>query len=480
PIPAIHDEFSYLLAADTFASGRLTTPPHPHWVHFESIHILQQPTYTSKYPPAQGLALALGQRLGHPILGVWLSVALACAALTWMLQAWLPPTWALLGGLLAATRLGPFSYWAQSYWGGAVPALGGALLFGALRRLHPHPHPRDALLFGLGLALLANSRPYEGLLVSLVAGAVLLGGLLGPHRPPVRVALTRLLLPLGLVLSLTAAAMTYYNYRVTGNPLRLPYQVHEATYGIAPTFLWQSLRPEPEYRHEVLREYYRSKAAKYVRQHSLSGLVAVKARQLGAAWGFYLGPVLTLPLVMLPWALRGRWMRLALLTCGVLGVGLSSGSWMNPHYAAPATAVLYALVLGCMRRLRLWRWRGRLNGRVLVWAILALCVVVAPYVRVKPRAQSLAASQHRARLLAQLEGDGNRHLVIVRHWPLHNHWNWVYNRADIEAAKVIWAREMDLAHNRELLAYFKDRRAWLLEADADPPRLAPYPVGSAP
>ena len=100
PQPRINDEYSYLLMGDTFAHFRLTNPTPPEWRHFETFHVNLTPSYHSKYPVLQGLFLAVGEVAFHrPWIGVCLSTALMCGAICWALQAFVPPGWALLGGV---------------------------------------------------------------------------------------------------------------------------------------------------------------------------------------------------------------------------------------------------------------------------------------------------------------------------------------------------------------------------------------------
>jgi hypothetical protein len=236
PLPFVQDDFSFLLAAKTFALGRLVNPMPAMWVHFESIQVTVQPTYVSMYFPAQGLILAAGKVLfGHPWFGLLIVNALMCAAFTWMLQAWLPPRWALLGGTIAILRIALFSYWINTYsGGGSIAALGAALLLGGLPRFIRHTRFRDALLMALGVSILALSRPYEGLLLCLLAAALIAHWLsFGERRPPVALVLRRTALPLAVVMA-AVAWLGYYDYRAFGNPRTLPYTVDRAEYAAAP------------------------------------------------------------------------------------------------------------------------------------------------------------------------------------------------------------------------------------------------------
>ena len=236
-MPAVHDEFSYLLAADTFAHGRLTNPPHPMWMFFDTFHVLQHPTYASKYPPANGAAMAVGQLLGHPWIGVLLSMGAMVMAMTWMLQGWFPPPWALLGGVLVVARLGSFTYWVDSYYNGSVAAVGAALVLGAFPRIVRKSRPRDAVLIGAGAVILACSRPVEGLVFCLpVAVALPLA-----VRSKQKSFTFRVLLPMAPMLATGRLFLAYYNIRVTGHPTLFPYVAYHRQYFNYPVFAWQKV-----------------------------------------------------------------------------------------------------------------------------------------------------------------------------------------------------------------------------------------------
>jgi hypothetical protein len=499
PRPYYADEFSFLLASDTFAHGRMVNPPHPMWIHFETYHVIQQPTYASMYPPAPGLALALGQvTTGDPFVGVWLSVALFCAVLCWMLQGWLPPSWALLGGLLAVMRFGVFSYWTASYWGGAVAATGGAMVLGALPRIKRSQRVGDAVVMGLGVAVLANSRPYEGMIFCFPVAAALVAWTVRGPRPPLRVVAGRVVAPLSIILGLAALATCYYFWRVTGSPFRMPYQVDRSTYAVAPYFLWQPPRPEPAYHHPVMRDFYtHNELHFYQLARSPLKMLALVVVKFVHIWMFYLGPLLTLPFVaaiaILPEGYSrhsiSRDTRFLLAVAATFFGGLAVEVFFFPHYAAPLACVILALLLLALRRVRQWQWHGRPAGRFLSRSLPLGCAFLlivrwgsGPlHLPITPdwpltwyNAQPVITD--RARMLVRLQALPKKQLVFVRYAvPSTSVYDWVYNAADIDRAKVVWARDMGRERNQELIDYYKDRQVLLVEPDHDSSEWEPYP-----
>ncbi len=480
PQPGAHDEFSYLLAADTFAHGRLTNPTHPMWIHFESFHIIQQPTYMSIYSPEEGLVLAAGQLLGNQWIGQMLVSALMCSAICWTLQGWLPPAWALLGTLLVILRLGILSYWMNGYWSASIVALGGALVLGAWPRIRERLRASDSLLMGIGLIILANSRPYEGLVFAAPVAVAMLWWMHRAAGPSLSAVLARVVLPLLFVLICGAIATGYYYWRVTGSPFRTTYSVDNAEYSSTPYFLWQKPQPPPVYRHPAMREFYRKAAEQFAENNSVVGYLRVLAHKARSWWEFYLGPLLTLPVLALPWLFRQRKMRMPLAVCGTMILALAVETWSHPHYLAPATAALYILVVEGMRQI--WHWKARPDlGRAVVRAIPLLAVgilllrvtLIAANVAIEPPWPR--GNLNRARILRTLQAQPGRQLAIVRYAPEHNpNSDWVYNRADIDSAAVVWARDMGSVGNQELLRYFRTRHVWVVEVDGSTPQARPY------
>jgi hypothetical protein len=326
PVPRVQDEFSYALLGDTLSSGELAAnaPDLPEF--FDSFHILIKPVHASKYFPAQGVLLAFGEKLtGHPALGIWLGAAFGCAVTTWMLSAWVSPDWATLGSILIVLTLGIFSYWSQTYWGGWVAAGGGALFFGAARRLWVRITWAASLCLGLGLVLLASTRPTEGLIAVLPMSVLLVFRF---HRETYfeqRAFWTCLVAPVLLTVLPAAAAIGTYNRAITGRAWKPPYILHEEQYQESPQFSFMPLRPKIQYTSEWLRYYYEvNEMRMYMSQRTPLNLLITAAPKLTEWWQFYCGLLLSIPLV-LPGLLRRDWRRYAQLAilAGFLLVGFT-------------------------------------------------------------------------------------------------------------------------------------------------------------
>ena len=479
PEPHIHDEFSYLLAADTFASGRLTNPTPPFWEHFETMHVLLKPTYMSMYPPGPGLMLALGQRSGDPWIGVLLATAAMCAGLTWALQGWMPPGWAFLGGLLAVLRIGTFSYWVNSYFGGSLAALGGVLVVGAMGRFLRRPRIAQGTVAGLGAAVLALTRPYEGLVLCLAVAIVLLADSM--RRRNVGTLLTRLALPVALIMAVLLGWFGYYCWRVTGSPIHMGHSLESQIYGVAPRFFWQNATARAYFRHDAMASFYAGwELDLYLNTIGLVGAIY----KFLTICRFYFAYVLIVPLVVLVPVSWNR-MRPLWIVGAIVMLGYVPEVWMNAHYAAPALAIFYALILYGMRYWRTWPSRRNPKGLVVNWLVVAICLLMVGiraeagsnvYSGWPPYWETSLGCLSRRPIVKLLQRLGGKHVIFVRYGIKHDPTQeWVYNDSDLERAPIIWAREIDPQSDAALIEHFRERRGWLLEPDKDPNLLYPYP-----
>ena len=480
PVPEVHDEFSHLLAADTFAHGRLTNPPHPMALYFETFHVIQTPTYMSKYPPADSVLLALGQIVGSPWIGVLVGMGLMCGSLLWMLQGWFSPKWALVGAVLAFFQIGIWTSWVNTYLGGPTAAIGGALIMGAAPRIFHRQRFQDAVVMAIGAGILANTRPYEGFLLCIPV-AVALCWFFWRRRAELPQLGLRIVLPAVCVLVVVAVFMGYYNWRITGHALTMPYVLYERTHSSTPLFMWQQMRPPLQYANPQfarLEEVFNVPAYQQ-RWHNLLHLTSQRE-----VFAFFFLPALWLPFfVALWWSFVDKRTRLLSGQFVFCVIGAFGPIWLAAHYAAPLTATTFALMVQGMRHLRRWKFGMRPTGIGLTRLVVLITIGTSiPNVAdvLRTNGSTFAEPQfglQRASVEHKLEELPGRQLVVVRYLPGagHNiHQDAVSNRTDIDKAKVVWAREIPDVDLQPLLNYFPDRQAWLWQPDLNPPKLAPY------
>jgi hypothetical protein len=288
---------------------------------------------------------------------------------------------------------------------------------------------------------------------------------------------TKVTFPVLSVLFLAILLMGYYNYRVTKNFFRMPYQVHESHYGIAPIFIWQPLKPEPPYNHQCLKDFYTGWSIDiYKYQQSFWGWLTMSCGKISSLWMFFLGITFTPFIFGLLHSLHRDRVKFSLGICGLVIAALLLETWFSPHYAAPITCILILLMVESCRQVRLARWNGRPVGKVVVAAIIPILFLSAiTSFLVGKHLTQLGWNLERARILRELDRSNEKHLILVCYGKKHSpHQQWIYNRADIDNAKVIWASERGFEQDKELIDYYQKRRIWLLKADDIPRRLIPY------
>jgi hypothetical protein len=300
-------------------------------------------------------------------------------------------------------------------------------------------------------------------------------------RPAAGPLLRRVALPMLLILAVAGVATGYYFWRVTASPTKMPQQVNRDTYAIAKYFYWQAAYPEPEYHHKAIRDFYQgAELRQFDQAHAFKGVVRQLAIKSGMAWVFYITPMFTIPLLFFAGVLRHRrtrWLWIA----GAVGIASSAlVVFFNLHYIAPVVSVLIAAIVHGMRNLRLCAFEGKRSGQFLVRAVVVLCISMVPIqtrlLASAPAPGSWAAiGAERAAIANRLNSLPGPQLVLVRYASDHDPMlDWVYNGADIDGQKVVWARDMGTEQNEELLRYYSARRAWLLEADEIPMELHEY------
>ena len=185
--------------------------------------------------------------------------------------------------------------------------------------------------------------------------------------------------------------------------------------------------------------------------------------------------VLFIPILLCPYDLETAEERGAVFLLLIVGLMVAALIVIQPHYVAAFAGVLYLRMLHSLTRLVSWHPWGKPVGQAL--SVLLVSLMVGDFcVKAFEIIRSTSYESPRHSVIQALQHQPGQHLVLLRYAPDHSvNFEWVYNRADIDASPIVWAREMGPEQDRPFLEYFRNRKVWLLEPDQTPPKLSPYP-----
>lgn len=492
PRPTVHDEFSYLLQAKTFAEGRLSTNQHPKWQFFETIHVLSHPKFMSKFPPGQAAFLALGILLGHPHFGVMISFGLFVASVAWMLRAVVSDKWALFGGIWALLVFNIRLYWLESYWGGFVAAIGGNLVIGSFLYFYFDRRRSAKWWFAIGALLLSLTRPFEGLALIVATFAVFFTWQRFFEKERLRKNFISWVKPVALGATLVTLSVGTYNWQTLGSPLRSPYVEHEKQYGVAPPLWVLPIRTDQHFTDPTIAAFHKGWEVQEYRttreSAPLALLVPLRMAEIVRVtaltmFGIYKSPlaiIYAITLLIMLSCPRDPQVRILFIIFGLTILPMSLEVWTFPHYLAPAMGLVVTIAVrslsSCYDLSRATGEKPWFVGLAIGLALSGPTIDSVGYaVRANkdgvawnlPDPTPVKYSLRPQEVIEEkLRRAGGQHVVFVRYSPSHNvHDEWVYNSPDIDAQPVIWARDRGKA-NQELMDYYRGRTFWVVDPDA--------------
>ena len=279
------------------------------------------------------------------------------------------------------------------------------------------------------------------------------------------------------------------NKQVTGSWTTLPAMLSQYQYGVPASLTFQAhavphreLTPQQELDYKMQRSF-RGNTPETIGTYLLRLEYRVRYYRF-----FFLVPLyLALPAFLVTMRhSRFAWVALSLV---IFALGVNFFPAFQFHYVAAIVCLFVLASVTGLERLSRLTIRSLPVGRTTARLIVFVCAAHflfwyglhlfddQPFSLAMRQYETWNAIDHgdpggRVAVQEQLERAPGKHLVFVRYWPQHIfQQEWVYNAADIDGARIVWARDLGTAEDEKLRHYYPDRTVWLLEPDARPPKL---------
>ncbi len=483
--PAYHDEYSYLIQAETYLHGRWANPeftPQPEL--FDQVHVLNEGQFASRYFPGTGAWIAPFLALGNPWLGHQVAQAL-CAMLIFLVGRELSNNGTgLLAGLLFALSPGLILF-SNLLLAHHPTMLGLCLFLWAFLRGNRTGSLTCWLLAGCGLSFAMLCRPMTAAAFGLPFGIVFaVWWFTGKETRQYSdvsstttfMVRTRSALALGLPLVLGFLIVFISNKQITGSYTRTPYELYLDTYTPRHVYGFNNvIRGEQKLGPKVLQGYdgWAQNLTMKLATHNVKTRIVSSMR-----WTLGLLPLLAAIVVVLvsPRSGRREWLLIpaAIISLHVAHIPYWFEGIMGWHYVFETAPLWILLMAEATHRLfTAWRSQGH-HAMCWCWAAMLVLAIVVNHSTVRPvwpspLERAIAEVKYPRQLYASFRTNieelrnGQPAIVFVIPDPSDISMDYVTNPATLSGA-VLVARIKDQKDVKLVRHLFPERNAIVFNA----------------